>query len=77
MAALQGLTKAKFLRLLPRVRAVVDQEIRHEPRGHAGEGYRGGYRDALDDVDAVLRHGSPNDLRAFWSRALIAQEDRA
>ena len=34
--------------------------------GLASEGYAGGYLEALDDVDAALRHGHPRDIRHYW-----------
>ncbi|HJR83470.1 MAG TPA: hypothetical protein VJ775_06040 [Sphingomicrobium sp.] len=34
--------------------------------GLASEGYAGGYRDALADVEAMLTHGHPNDRRGYW-----------
>jgi hypothetical protein len=34
--------------------------------GLASEGYAGGYQQALDDVDAMLRHGCPGDPRHYW-----------
>lgn len=36
----------------------------------AGEGYVGGYIDALSDVAAVLTHGHPADHRGFWNADL-------
>ena len=35
-------------------------------RGLSGEGYAGGYRDALADVHAMLTHGHPTDSRGYW-----------
>ena len=35
-------------------------------RGLATEGWAGGYLQALDDVDAVARHGCPEDPRNYW-----------
>jgi hypothetical protein len=35
--------------------------------GLSTEGWAGGYRQALDDVEAMLRHGSPADPRGYWS----------
>lgn len=35
-------------------------------RGLANEGYAGGYKAALDDVEAVLTHGYPSDSRDYW-----------
>jgi hypothetical protein len=34
--------------------------------GLASEGWAGGYLQALDDVDAALRHGFPSDPRGYW-----------
>lgn len=36
-------------------------------RGLSSEGWLGGYLQALDDVDAMLRHGYPNDPRQLWT----------
>ena len=36
--------------------------------GLANEGWAGGYQQALDDVDAALRHGYPNDPRHYWPK---------
>ena len=36
----------------------------------ASEGYVGGYRDALADVEAMMSHGYPADTRGFWDEAL-------
>ena len=35
-------------------------------RGLANEGWAGGYLQALDDVEALLRHGYPADPRGYW-----------
>lgn len=35
-------------------------------RGLASEGWHGGYAEALRDVDAMLRHGSPSDRPGYW-----------
>lgn len=37
--------------------------------GLSAEGYAGGYLQALDDIDALLRHGYPTDPRSYWSNA--------
>lgn len=36
--------------------------------GLASEGYAGGYRQALDDVEAALLHGWPTDPRRYWTQ---------
>jgi hypothetical protein len=36
--------------------------------GLSTEGYAGGYAQALRDVEAMLRHGHPNDPRGYWRR---------
>ena len=40
--------------------------------GLAMEGYAGGYRQALDDVDAVARDTFPTDPRHYWQIDAIA-----
>lgn len=35
--------------------------------GLSTEGFAGGYLAALNDVEAALRHGYPNDTRRYWS----------
>lgn len=35
-------------------------------RGLANEGWAGGYRQALYDVEAMLTHGYPSDPRHYW-----------
>lgn len=59
-------------RLIYKVRKSVDQEIEAfarsgglYARGLASEGYKGGYRDALDDVLLALNGVSPN-RRRWW-----------
>lgn len=34
--------------------------------GLANEGWAGGYAQALNDVEAALIHGYPNDPRHYW-----------
>lgn len=34
--------------------------------GLSNEGFAGGYLAALNDVEAALRHGYPNDARGYW-----------
>lgn len=34
--------------------------------GLANEGFAGGYLEALNDVEAALRHGYPTDARRYW-----------
>lgn len=64
-----------FLKRLKAARASVSAEIegcaRRDSgdmyaRGLSSEGYAGGYRQALDDVEAMLRHGGPSDPRGYW-----------
>jgi hypothetical protein len=57
--------KAEFLKRLEKARAAVAQEIKGNgsdgskyARGLAGEGFASGYKTALDDVEAMLTHGS-------------------
>ena len=66
-------------RMLPKVHAVVCAHIKGEYDANralgsrtavmAGEGYAAGYRDALNDVEAVLQHGYPSDQWGFWKKA--------
>lgn len=63
--------KPELLRRLRLARDVVMSEISGNRRGKDGtglasEGYAGGYRDALNDVEAVLTHGCPADHRRYW-----------
>jgi hypothetical protein len=44
-------------------------------RGLSAEGFAGGYLQALDDIEAALRHGHPSDHRGYWRRALAARSD--
>lgn len=62
---------------LKRIRAARDA-VQAEITGNAGhgrvasglssEGYAGGYRDALFEVEALLTHGSLSDSRGYWRR---------
>lgn len=65
-----------FLKHLANARKNVAAEIRGNSedgslyaRGMANEGYAGGYRAALDDVEAMLTHGHPGDQRRYWRNA--------
>lgn len=72
-----GLTKREFLKRLDAALEKVAAEIagnrggdgpEHKfARGLSMEGYAGGYQQALYDVDALLRHGYPNDPRHYWN----------
>lgn len=69
-----GLSKVEFLRGLVRARRKATEAIAATAReggvfgrGLATEGFNGGYRTALDDVEALLRHGFPADDRRFWT----------
>ncbi len=62
-----------FLKRVAAARAAVTQEICGNrggmtANGLSNEGYAGGYLQALDDVDAMLRHGFPSDPRRYWSK---------
>lgn len=66
--------KLNMLGRIKRAREKVDKEISNNAsrggayaRGLANEGWAGGYRQALDDVEAMLIHGFPNDPRHYWS----------
>lgn len=43
--------------------------------GLATEGFAGGYLQALQDVEAALRHGFPSDHRRYWQAAERAATD--
>ena len=65
--------KRYVLRRIEAVRAVVRAEIKANSdqggiyaRGLANEGFAGGYLQAIDDIEAALRHGYPNDHRGYW-----------
>lgn len=49
-----------------RVQAQIERDTHDNmySRGLAGEGYKGGYRDALDDVILILNGATP--YRNFW-----------
>lgn len=60
-------------RRLPAAKLAVEREIRENAssgglyaRGLAGEGYAGGYLDALRDVQAILYDCPPADSRRYW-----------
>jgi hypothetical protein len=68
-----GLTKAQLLKRLVGAHRRVSKAITGEAgsggmyaRGLSTEGYAGGYRDALNDIEALLRHGHPTDSRGWW-----------
>lgn len=68
--------KRHVLKLIRQVRAAVQEEISGNASrggkaasGLSAEGYAGGYRDCLDDVEAALMHGYPSDNRGYWERA--------
>lgn len=61
------------MRDLDRAQKNVEKEIRANARSGgmyagalSGEGYAGGYLAALQDVEAMLRHGCPSDNRGYW-----------
>lgn len=64
--------RPEFMKRLALARKRVGEEIGDNARGGkiasglSAEGYAGGYRQALDDVDAMLRHGYPTDPRRYW-----------
>lgn len=64
-------------RLLKLARENVDAEISDSAkhggkfaRGLSSEGYAGGYRDALHDVEAILGGYMPTDSRRYWRKAI-------
>ena len=65
--------KRSVIKRISAARARVNKEIEANAksgsvymRGLAGEGYAGGYRDALNDVEAALTHGYVNCGRHYW-----------
>lgn len=77
--------KRHVLKRIEAVRAAVQKEISGNrsggmyAKGLSMEGFAGGYLQALDDVDAALRHGFPSDHRGYWrhaDRAMNAEESR-
>ena len=65
------MNKREAMKLISKARKEVEKDISgHASRGGiyaralAGEGYSGGYRDALDDVTLLLNGVIPN--RRFW-----------
>lgn len=66
-----GLSKAQLLKRIVLAYANTSGEISTNRdglygRGLASEGYAAGYRDALGDVEALLRHGMATDARGYW-----------
>lgn len=73
--SLRALNKRDLLTKIPgarsRVRAEIASNVRAGSRvssGLANEGYAGGYLAALDDIEALLEHGTPADLRGYWRK---------
>lgn len=72
-AEFKALTKAQLLkrmkvaceRLAAEMSAHDDSKF---ARGLSSEGYAGGFRQALDDVEALLVHGCPTDSRGYWRK---------
>jgi len=66
--------RLEFMKRLALARKRVNAEISGNASGGkiasglSVEGYAGGYRQALDDVDAMLRHGYPSDPRRYWHK---------
>lgn len=78
-----ALTKAQLLKLLQHLDAVVLDRMGHHSgskvaRGLAGEGWLGGYRAAINDVEALLRHGAPTDERGLIAAgyAVLAEREK-
>jgi hypothetical protein len=67
-------TKAKVLTRLEIVRANVQHEISMNAAegfyaaGLSTEGYAGGYLQAINDVEAALRHGQVPHGRGYWEK---------
>lgn len=68
-----GLSKRALLARISGARTAASAEIAGSAsrggkfaRGLASEGFVGGYLAALDDIEALLRHGYPQDARGFW-----------
>jgi hypothetical protein len=65
------MTRPNIRRLLGDLQVICREDIvAHEARGHSGEGYRGGYCDALADVQLWLNGAHPMDHRGYWRRVL-------
>lgn len=68
------MTRPQFLKRLRLAATAVEAEISANRgdsmfgRGISAEGYAGGYRDCLADVQAMLTHGHPSDSRRYWSK---------
>lgn len=67
----------EFLPLLRAATGRVQEEINGQARdgglyarGLSTEGFRGGYREALLDVEAMLTHGHPADDRNYWNKRI-------
>lgn len=76
----EKLTKAQMVKLLPLVMRAVRRRIGELGSGSriaaglSSEGFDGGYIEALNDVEAMLRHGAPRDDRGYWRAALAEAE---
>lgn len=70
--------KRHVLKLMREVRKLICKEIKANASGGkygaglSGEGYAGGYLQAIDDLEAALTHGYPSDTRHYWKRARTA-----
>lgn len=66
----KGLTRAELLKRIPKARARLEEKMSAGEgkfaRGLAREGFDGGYQKAIDDIEALLTHGCPNDDRKIW-----------
>lgn len=76
-----ALTKRQLLHRIRLARQRVQAEIADHStsgffaRGLATEGYAGGYRECLDDIEALLTHGYPADTRHYWRLPPTTRED--
>ena len=72
---------AQIVRPIKQAMKIVDAEISGNSngfygRGLAGEGYAGGYRDALMDVLLLLRGVQPNRRNYWKAAAMLAERER-
>lgn len=75
-----GMSKRALLALLPDIMREINKDFALRAKdkvasGMAREGFDGGYLEALQDVEAALRHGYPSDTRNYWSRALASKDE--
>ena len=71
---MSGLTKAQLLKRIRKAQERVQREIAGNAAGEgrfaaglSNEGYAGGYRRAINDIEELLVHGYPSDVHGYWS----------